>query len=78
MSKDNSEAPAEINKEKSKKLLKKEKFEQERAECLDKELERTGYSYLKNNSKLLKYWKKRYFLFSQFEKGIRLDEGIRV
>lgn len=65
-----------INKEKSKKLFQKEKFELERAERLDKELERTGYSYLKNNSKLLKYWKKRYFLFSQFEKGIRLDEGI--
>lgn len=64
--------------DKSKKILQKEKRKQEKAELLNKELERTGHSYLKNNTKLLKYWKKRYFLFSLFDKGIRLDEGIII
>lgn len=61
---------------KSKKILKKEKFKEAKAMHLDEELKRSGYSYLQNNCKLLKYWKKRYVLFSEFEKGIQLDEGI--
>lgn len=39
------------------------------------EMERFGYAYLKNNTKLLKFWKKRNVLFSKFEEGIQLDEG---
>lgn len=64
------------NVKKKKKTLKKEKFKQAKAMHLDKELEKCGYSYLQNNCKLLKYWKKRHVLFSEFEKGIQLDEGI--
>jgi len=40
------------------------------------EMEKYGYNYLKHKPKLFKYWKKRHLLFSEFEKGIQLDEGI--
>lgn len=52
--------------------INKENRENEVAE----ELKKYGYSYLQNNSNLMKYWKKRHLLFSKFEKGIQLDEGI--
>lgn len=64
------------NVKKNKKILKREKFKQAKAMHLHEELKRYGYSYLQNNCKLLKYWKKRRVLFSEFEKGIQLDEGI--
>jgi len=41
-------------------------------------MDRLGYSYLQNEPKLLKYWKKRYLLFSKFDEGIKLDEGIFI
>lgn len=55
---------------------KKEKWKQYKENQVIEELKQFGYSYLQNNSKLLKYWKKRHLLFSEFEKGIQLDEGI--
>lgn len=64
------------NNVRSKKALKKEKLKQQRDKLINEELERCGYSYLQNNPNLLKYWKKRHLLFSEFEKGIQLDEGI--
>lgn len=63
-------------KTKNKKMLNKEMSKQKRDQHILEELERFGYSYLLNNPKLLKYWKKRHVLFSEFERGIKLDEGI--
>lgn len=56
--------------------MKKEILKQQRDKHINDELERHGYSYLKHNPNLMKYWKKRHLLFSEFEKGIQLDEGI--
>lgn len=53
-------------------------MKQERDKRTAEELDKYGYSYLQNKPKLLKYWKKRHFLFSEFEKGIQLDEGIFI
>ncbi|XP_050442118.1 uncharacterized protein LOC126846570 [Adelges cooleyi] len=58
----------------SKKSIKKENRKKYLEDNSEKELEKFGYSDLRNNPKLLKYWKKRYTLFSKFAKGIRLDE----
>lgn len=57
-------------------MRKLEEFKEKRNKHIVEELEKLGYSYLLNNSKLMKYWKKRHLLFSEFEKGIKLDEGI--
>lgn len=62
----------------NKKALKKEKLKQERDRRIVEELDNYGYSYLQNKPKLFKFWKKRHLLFSKFEKGIRLDEGILI
>lgn len=59
-------------------LNKKEKLKQERNRRVVEELDNYGYSYLQNKPKLLKFWKKRHLLFSKFEKGILLDEGIFI
>lgn len=56
-------------------MLKKEQWKQEREKHIVEELEKFGYSYLLNNPKLFKYWKKRHLIFSKFEKGVQLDEG---
>lgn len=70
---------------KNKNKLKKEKKKQKRDQYikLKKEkhiehLKRLGYDYLQNDPKLMKYWKKRHILFSEFEKGIQLDKGIFI
>lgn len=60
----------------NKKTSRKEKWKQYKENQIIEELKQFGYSYLQNNPKLLKYWKKRHLLFSEFEKGIQLDEGI--
>ncbi|XP_026809384.1 trimethylguanosine synthase-like isoform X2 [Rhopalosiphum maidis] len=62
------------SKVKSKKALKKEEWKDIKEKCTIEEMDRLGYSYLKNKPTLMKYWKKRYMLFSKFEKGIKLDE----
>lgn len=59
-------------------MLKREEWKEKRDKHSVEELEKFGYSYLQNNPKLMKYWKKRYLLFSEFEKGIKLDEGIFI
>lgn len=59
---------------KSKKALKKKEWKDIKEKNNIEEMDRLGYSYLQNEPKLLKYWKKRYLLFSQFDKGIQLDE----
>ncbi|VVC40251.1 RNA cap guanine-N2 methyltransferase,S-adenosyl-L-methionine-dependent methyltransferase [Cinara cedri] len=59
---------------KKKKVLKSEKWKQRKDERMINEMEKFGYTYLKNNPKLLKFWKKRHLLFSKFEEGIKLDE----
>jgi len=65
-----------VKKIKKKKALKIKKNKENRENNTVEELERYGYSYLQNNPKLLKYWKRRHLLFTEFEKGIQLDEGI--
>lgn len=60
---------------KNKKMLKKEEWKEKKDKHIVEELERFGYSYLQNNPNLMKFWKKRHLLFSEFEKGIKLDEG---
>lgn len=66
------------NKAKKKKALKKEEWKDIKEKNSIEEMNKLGYSYLQNIPKLLKYWKKRYLLFSKFEKGIKLDEGIFI
>lgn len=63
------------NKVKNKKALKKKEWKDIKEKNTIEEMNRLGYSYLQNEPKLLKYWKKRYLLFSEFDKGIKLDEG---
>jgi len=62
-----------VKRVKNKKAL---KIKENRENNTAVELERYGYSYLQNTPKLLKYWKRRHLLFTEFEKGIQLDEGI--
>ncbi|KAE9545624.1 hypothetical protein AGLY_001167 [Aphis glycines] len=62
------------NKVKNKKVLKKEEWKDLKEKYAIEEMDRLGYSYLQSKPKLLKFWKKRYMLFSKFEKGIKLDE----
>lgn len=59
---------------KSKVKNKKEEWKDLKEKYAIDEMDRLGYSYLQNKPKLLKFWKKRYMLFSKFEKGIKLDE----
>jgi len=59
-------------------VLKKEEWKDLKEKYAIEEMNRLGYSYLQNKPKLLKFWKKRYMLFSKFEKGIKLDEGIFI
>jgi len=66
------------SKVKSKKALKKKEWKDIKEKNNIEEMDRLGYSYLQNYPKLLKYWKKRYLLFSQFDKGVKLDEGIFI
>jgi len=66
------------NNVKNKKALKKEERKDINEKNTIEEMDRLGYSYLQNKPELLKYWKKRYLLFSEFEKGIKLDEGIYI
>jgi len=54
--------------------LKTIKFKEEKYKNMIDEMEKYGYNYLKHKPKLFKYWKKRHLLFSEFEKGIQLDE----
>lgn len=61
---------------KNKKTLRSEKWKQKKQERIINEMNKFGYTNLKNNPKLLKFWKKRHLLFSKFEEGIKLDEGI--
>jgi len=63
---------------KNKKALKKKEWKCIKEKNNIEEMDRLGYSYLQNEPKLWKYWKKRYLLFSQFDKGIKLDEGIFI
>ncbi|XP_025421482.1 trimethylguanosine synthase-like [Sipha flava] len=60
--------------DKSKKTIKKEVWKQNKNNHDLENFEKFGYTYLQNNPKLMKYWKKRHLLFSEFEKGIQLDE----
>lgn len=64
-----------VKKKKKKKALKVKKNKEYRDNHIAEELKKYGFSYLQNNPKLLKYWKKRHLLFTEFEKGIQLDEG---
>jgi hypothetical protein len=64
--------------DKSKKTIKKEVWKQNKNNHDLENFEKFGYTYLRNNPKLMKYWKKRHLLFSEFEKGIQLDEGISI
>ncbi|KAL5241731.1 hypothetical protein ACI65C_009141 [Semiaphis heraclei] len=59
---------------KNKKALKKKEWKDIKEKNNIEQMDRLGYSYLQNEPKLLKYWKKRYLLFSEFDKGIKLDE----
>lgn len=63
---------------KNKKALKKKEWKDIKEKNNIEQMDRLGYSYLQNEPKLLKYWKKRYLLFSEFDKGIKLDEGIFI
>lgn len=73
-----SDHPKKKKGKKNKQTIKKEEWKQIKNNLDLENIEKFGYSYLKNNSKLMKYWKKRHMLFSEFEKGIRLDEGISI
>lgn len=66
------------SKVKNKKALKNKEWKDIKEKNTLEEMDRLGYSYLQNEPKLLKYWKKRYLFFSQFDKGIQLDEGIFI
>jgi trimethylguanosine synthase len=48
-------------------LLKKKRRKKMRKNNLPKEIQ--------ENEKLLKYWYKRYRLFSKFDQGVKLDAG---
>lgn len=66
------------SKVKNKKELKKKEWKDIKEKNTIEQMDRLGYSYLQNEPKLLKYWKKRYLLFSKFDEGIKLDEGIFI
>ncbi|XP_050520681.1 uncharacterized protein LOC126894061 isoform X2 [Daktulosphaira vitifoliae] len=64
----------EIDMNSKRKLKKKEKRSKFFNNSTKIKLEKFGFSDLEIDSVLMKYWKKRFILFSKFEEGVKLDQ----